>query len=113
MTIPTQSTADLLHGPVAMLDSAVPVIAVVSEGRGGRAAGPVVDRLRRTGADVLVVGAGARGPDELPVVAEGVPEELLPVLEIMPLQQLALRLACDRGVDPDRPRGLSKVTRTR
>jgi glucosamine--fructose-6-phosphate aminotransferase (isomerizing) len=104
------STADLLHGPVAMLDSDVPVIAVVSEGRGGRAARPVVDRLRETGADVLVVGTGARG---LPIVATGVPEELLPVLEIMPLQQLAWRLALDRGADPDRPRGLSKVTRTR
>jgi glucosamine--fructose-6-phosphate aminotransferase (isomerizing) len=107
------STADLLHGPVAMLDSAVPVIAVVSDGRGGAAARPVVDRLRGTGADVLVVGAGAAGPDALPVAAAGVPEELLPVLEIMPLQQLAWRLAVDRGTDPDQPRGLSKVTRTR
>lgn len=35
------------------------------------------------------------------------------VLEILPLQQLAWRLAVDRGTDPDRPRGLSKVTRTR
>jgi glucosamine--fructose-6-phosphate aminotransferase (isomerizing) len=102
------STADLLHGPVAMLDSAVPVIAVVSPGRGGDAARPVVARLRETGADVLVVGAG-----DLPIASAGLPEELLPILEIMPLQQLAWRLAIDRGGDPDRPRGLSKVTRTR
>lgn len=107
------STADLLHGPVAMLDSAVPLIAVVSEGRGGAAAMPTVERIRKTGADVLVVGAGATGDDALPVIAGGVPEELLAVLEILPLQQLALRLSLDRGVDPDRPRGLSKVTRTR
>ena len=60
------STADLLHGPVAMLDSAVPVIAVVSPGRGGDAARPVVDRLRDTGADVLVVGAG-----DLPIASDG------------------------------------------
>jgi glutamine---fructose-6-phosphate transaminase (isomerizing) len=102
------STADLLHGPVAMLDSAVPVIAVVSPGQGGEAARPVVARLRETGADVLVVGTG-----DLPIAAEGLPEELLPVLEIMPLQQLAWRLAINRGGDPDHPRGLSKVTRTR
>jgi glucosamine--fructose-6-phosphate aminotransferase (isomerizing) len=68
----------------------------------------VVARLRETGADVLVVGTG-----DLPIAAEGLPEELLPVLEIMPLQQLAWRLAIDRGADPDRPRRLSKVTRTR
>jgi glucosamine--fructose-6-phosphate aminotransferase (isomerizing) len=102
------SAADLLHGPIAMLDSAVPVIAVVSPGRGGAAARPVVARLRETGADVLVVGSG-----ELPIASAGLPEELLPVLEILPLQQLAWRLAIDRGGDPDRPRGLSKETHTR
>jgi glucosamine--fructose-6-phosphate aminotransferase (isomerizing) len=106
------SAADLMHGPVATVDRRVPVIAVVSAGTGGRATGPVVDRLRGTGADVLVVG-GAAGPDGLPVAADGVGEELLPVLEILPLQQLAWRLALDRGEDPDRPRGLAKVTRTR
>ena len=39
-------------------------------------------------------------------------ETLAPILEILPLQQLAWRLAIDRGGDPDRPRGLSKVTET-
>ena len=53
------------------------------------------------------------GPDgDVPIVADGVPEDLLPVLEILPLQQLAWRLALDRGADPDRPRGLAKVTST-
>jgi glucosamine--fructose-6-phosphate aminotransferase (isomerizing) len=106
------STADLLHGPVAMLDSGVPVIAVISTGRGGQAARPVVDKLCETGADVLEVGDAAR-PGGLVVVSNGIGEELLPVLEILPLQQLAWRLALDRGGDPDQPRGLSKVTKTR
>jgi glucosamine--fructose-6-phosphate aminotransferase (isomerizing) len=43
---------------------------------------------------------------------DGVDETLAPIVEILPLQQLAWRLAIDRGGDPDRPRGLSKVTRT-
>ena len=102
------STADLLHGPVAMLGPDVPLIAVVTPGHGGEASRPVVARLRESGVDVLVVGDG-----DLPVATAGVPEELNPVLEILPLQQLAWRLAIDRGTDPDRPRGLSKVTRTR
>jgi glucosamine--fructose-6-phosphate aminotransferase (isomerizing) len=95
-----------------MVDSEVPVIAVVSEGRGAQATLPVVERLRAGGVDVLLVG-GAAGPDGLGVAAAGLPEELMPVLEILPLQQLAWRLALDRGADPDQPRGLSKVTRTR
>jgi glucosamine--fructose-6-phosphate aminotransferase (isomerizing) len=106
------STADLLHGPVAMLDSNVPVIAVVSKGPGGRATRPVIDQLRGTGADVLEVGDAA-GEEGLLVRSDGVGEELTPILEILPLQQLAWRLALDRGGDPDQPRGLSKVTKTR
>jgi glucosamine--fructose-6-phosphate aminotransferase (isomerizing) len=42
----------------------------------------------------------------------GIPEELAPLLEILPLQQLALQLAIARGGDPDKPRGLYKVTET-
>jgi glucosamine--fructose-6-phosphate aminotransferase (isomerizing) len=102
------SGADLLHGPLAVVGPDVPVIAVTTPGRGGAALAPVVDRLAALGADVLSV-----GPDDgLPVASTGVAEELLPILEILPLQQLAWRLAIDRGGDPDRPRGLSKVTET-
>jgi glucosamine--fructose-6-phosphate aminotransferase (isomerizing) len=39
-------------------------------------------------------------------------EELHPILEILPLQRLALALALERGVNPDAPRGLRKVTET-
>lgn len=102
------SGADLLHGPLAMIDSAVPVIALVSPGRGGAAMAPVLERLATSGADVLPVGR----PDGIPLASDGIAEELLPILEILPLQQLAWRLALDRAEDPDHPRGLAKVTRT-
>lgn len=102
------SGADLLHGPLAMIDRSVPVIAVVSPGAGGTAMAPVIERLRQTNAHVLQVGS----PDGLPIAGAGVAEELLPMLEILPLQRLAWRLALRRSIDPDRPRGLSKVTLT-
>lgn len=102
------SGADLLHGPLAMIDADVPVIAVTSSGRGGTAMRPVVERLRESGADVLEVGS----PGGLELASSDLDEELLPILEILPLQQLAWQLAVNRGEDPDRPRGLSKVTRT-
>ena len=103
------SGADLLHGPLAMIDSGVPVIVVVSPGRGGAAMADTLDRLAATGADVLRV-----GPDDgLPVRSHGIAESLSPILEILPLQRLAWRLALDRGLDPDRPRGLAKATSTR
>jgi glutamine---fructose-6-phosphate transaminase (isomerizing) len=104
------SGADLLHGPLAMLDPRVPVIAIVTPGRGAAAMTAVLDRLAGLDLDVLRVGPW----DGLPVAgADGRLDELLsPILEILPLQQLAWRLAIDRGGDPDRPRGLSKVTET-
>ena len=102
------SGADLLHGPLAMIDQVVPVIAITSPGKGGDAMRPVLERLAELDTPVLRVGV----EDGLPIAAEGIAEHLLPILEIMPLQRLAWRLALDRRLDPDRPRGLSKVTQT-
>ena len=50
------SGADLLHGPLAMIDPQVPVLAVVGAGVGGRAMEQVLPRLAEQGADVLCVG---------------------------------------------------------
>jgi glucosamine--fructose-6-phosphate aminotransferase (isomerizing) len=113
------SGADLLHGPMAMVDAGLPVIAIHTPGAGGRAMLAVLERLRERQADLLLVGepAGALGPGQptgphLPVTTAGLPEELYPIVEILPLQQLACQLAVLRGGDPDAPRGLAKVTRT-
>ncbi len=108
------SGADLLHGPMAMIDRGFPVIAIAPMGAGGAALVPVIERLRQLGADLLVVGdpaLTARGDLGLPLPELG-PEVLSPILAIIPLQQLAWRLARERGGDPDRPRGLNKVTET-
>ncbi|MGW1885120.1 SIS domain-containing protein [Streptomyces sp. NPDC001970] len=110
------SGADLLHGPLAMVDNISPVIAVVTDGRGGEALQPVLDRLRGRGADLFVVGPkrqvdAASAGFVLPT--EGVAEEVQPVLEILPLQLLAYEVTIARGQDPDAPRALAKVTETR
>ncbi|WP_211600671.1 SIS domain-containing protein [Gordonia effusa] len=108
------SGADLLHGPLATVDPQVPVLAVVPAGAGGAAMLPVLERLAERNADVFGVGA----PDRIAGLAGGialpgsVPDELSPLLEIIPLQQLSLHLAIARGGDPDTPRGLAKVTET-
>ncbi|GAA4674524.1 SIS domain-containing protein [Streptomyces chumphonensis] len=109
------SGADLLHGPLAMVDNVSPVIAIVTDGKGGEALQPVLDRLRDRGADLVVVGPkpqvdAASAGFVLPV--DGVREELQPVLEILPLQMLAYEVTIARGQDPDAPRALAKVTET-
>ncbi|GAB3667618.1 SIS domain-containing protein [Streptomyces sparsus] len=110
------SGADLLHGPLAMVDNVSPVIAIVTDGKGGQALQPVLDRLKDRGADLVVVGPkaqvdGASAGFVLPT--DGVVEELQPILEILPLQMLAYEVTIARGQDPDAPRALAKVTETR
>ncbi|MEU2791403.1 SIS domain-containing protein [Streptomyces sp. NPDC007100] len=110
------SGADLLHGPLAMVDNISPVIAIVTEGKGGEALRPVLERLRDRGADLVVVGSRAevdRAVAGFALPTHGVPEELQPVLEILPLQRLAYEVTLARGQDPDAPRSLAKVTETR
>ena len=106
------SGADLLHGPLAMTDPDVPVLAMVGSGPGGRAMADVVNRLAERRADVVTIGAtdvpGASGRLAVPAVDE----RYSPLLDILPLQKLALSLALARGEDPDAPRGLKKVTST-
>ena len=107
------SGADLLHGPLAMTDPDVPVLAIVGDGPGGRSMREVVARLAERRADVVTIGAtevaGAAGRLAVPAVAD---ERYSALLDILPLQKLALALALARGEDPDAPRGLTKVTTT-
>jgi glucosamine--fructose-6-phosphate aminotransferase (isomerizing) len=106
--------ADLLHGPIAGVDSTTTVLAICNDGRALAAMNATIDALNQRTARVCVMGsaAGKVTAAQRTGVAS-LPEELAPVLEILPVQQLALRLALSRGGDPDKPRGLRKVTRTR
>lgn len=108
------SGADLLHGPMAMIERGFPVIAIVPEGAGGAALRPVLERLREREADMLVIGdpeAARLGTVGLALPDIG-PEVLTPLLTILPMQRFAWHLARQCGGDPDQPRGLQKVTET-
>jgi glucosamine--fructose-6-phosphate aminotransferase (isomerizing) len=104
------SPADLRHGPIAAVGEGFPVLAF-SGGETGDPADPdLVSTLRARGARVAVVGPVAAADCPLPA---GVPPALLPVLAVIRGQQVAAALARRRGLDPDAPAGLSKVTLTR
>ena len=107
------SGADLLHGPLALADRDMPVLAVVGGGPGGTAMSEVVERLRSRRAEIVTVGPVPVPGVEARVRTPMVDESLSPLLDIVPLQRLALALAVDRGEDPDAPRGITKVTHTR
>jgi glucosamine--fructose-6-phosphate aminotransferase (isomerizing) len=108
------SGADLLHGPLAMIDQGNPVLAVIPEGVGVDAMRPVLERLRANSADVTVLGGptSVRPGSHDVLLGHTLSEELSPVVDVIALQQLAREMAVARGYDPDSPRGLSKVTET-
>ena len=103
------SAADLRHGPIAVVERGLPVLALVAAGPAREDMVALVAELGERGAEVLTVG-DEPGAD-LPLPAD-VPEALAAILAVVRAQQLALALARRRGLDPDAPAGLSKVTRT-
>jgi glucosamine--fructose-6-phosphate aminotransferase (isomerizing) len=119
------SPADLLHGPIAAVGPEVPVLLFAPDEPSRDSVFDIVPALRRRGAPVLVVAHATPGPAvaaltaadvaiALPAGPSGpVAPWLTPLVAIVPAQLLAARLAVLRGVDVDRPAGLTKVTSTR
>ncbi len=110
------SSADFWHGPVALVEDGFPVIAVVPESPTAQELEELLAHLRSRGADLVVLSPRKAASElaETPIVLPaGVPEWLSPIVSVVPGQYFALGLTVAKGLDPDRPRGLSKVTRTR
>jgi len=104
------SSADFSHGPIALAERGLP--AIVISAPGGKPEAELLEMSRRLvsrGSPVLPIGLPAPGAIPLPEV----PELLSPLVAVVPGQLLAFHTAKARGLDPDRPRGLRKVTKTR
>jgi glucosamine--fructose-6-phosphate aminotransferase (isomerizing) len=109
------SSADFQHGPVALVEPGFPVLAVAPRGVPARGLRELLDRLRRRGADLVIISDDATtlaGADDGIAVPAGLPEWLMPLVDIVPGQWFALGLTEAKGLDPETPRNLRKVTRT-
>jgi glucosamine--fructose-6-phosphate aminotransferase (isomerizing) len=107
------TATDMVHGPVAALDRMFPVWAVASDDEAIAPVGEAVARARRAGATVVATGTQAEAIDadyRLAVPAPALPL-LSPLLSVVPGQLFAWVLARAKGLDPDRPAGLTKITR--
>jgi glucosamine--fructose-6-phosphate aminotransferase (isomerizing) len=107
------SGADFQHGPIALVDQGSHVLAVGTTGPALAGMVELLGRLAERGAELLVMsddadalrlGAGVPLPT--------LPEWLSPLAAIVPAQLFAYHLALARGMDPETPRHLTKVTRT-
>jgi glucosamine--fructose-6-phosphate aminotransferase (isomerizing) len=110
------SSADFQHGPVALVQDRFLVLAIVPEGKPAAELTRFLDSLRARKPRLVVIASRSKtlalGGTAIPL-PRGLPEWLSPIAAVVPGQLFALGLAQARGLDPDRPRGLSKVTRTR
>jgi glucosamine--fructose-6-phosphate aminotransferase (isomerizing) len=102
------SAADLLHGPVAVVQHGFPVLAFVGEGPTKASMTDLVTELRGRGGRVAVVGPADA---DLPVPS-GLAEALATIPAAIRAQQVARALTLLRGLDPDAPAGLTKITLT-
>lgn len=113
-TVP-YSSADFLHGPIASIHQGYPVIAIAQRGQVYRDILDVINKVRALGAELAVISddpdAQAMANLVLPTPA-GIPEWLSPVTNVLPGQILGWQIAVQKGLDPDKPRGLSKITET-
>jgi glucosamine--fructose-6-phosphate aminotransferase (isomerizing) len=108
------STADFAHGPVILAGADIPALAIRPDGPLGREVDDSVVTIERRGGRPIVIG-GDEVRDRTDALAVPVPasEALSPLTLILPGQLIVEATARRRGVDPDAPVGLGKVTLTR
>lgn len=110
------SSADFMHGPIAVVGSGFPALVVAPSGKMFDTMRNFSLELKSRGAELLIISdhqdllAEAVTPLPLP---ERMPEWLSPIPAVVLGQLFALHLTLTKGNDPDQPRGLQKVTHTR
>ena len=106
------SAAEMKHGPIALIDEQMPVLVLCSRGDTYEKTLSNLEEARTRGGRIIAV--GTEGDQELAEKAEDVfflpscGRLALPILEVVPLQLLAYRVADIRGTDVDQPRNLAK-----
>ncbi|RLP75199.1 SIS domain-containing protein [Mycetocola tolaasinivorans] len=106
------SAADAIHGPLGQVTPGTVAIVLTGTALGRDSVIEFAEKAHALGADVLEVGGGVLPFAAAHITLPQVPMGGVPLLETIPLQQLALELAIERGLDPDSPAGLNKVTLT-
>ena len=104
------SAGELKHGPLALLEKDVPVVAVAPTGKTLDKLISNIEEAKARGARTIAVGSseGLKRVADTLIAVPPVDELLSPIPYIVPLQLMAYHLAVLRGNDPDKPRNLAK-----
>ncbi len=105
------SSAEILHGPISIVDNGFPVLALAAGDAAEQSLAEVADKITAMGAQVFVTSDLCRDAQSLAHVRTG--HALTdPLALIVSFYSMVERLARDRGINPDLPRHLRKVTET-
>lgn len=112
------SSADFLHGPISVLEAGFrfPLLVIAPSGKTQADLGSFIETVRARGASPVVISDHTEllSHADVPLrIPEGIPEWLSPLVAIIPGQLMALQLTMSKGLNPDQPVGLTKVTETR
>ena len=107
------AAGEMKHGPIALIDPAVPVIAIVPSGPLFEKTASNLQEAAARGGRVIVLSdaAGAaklRGIASQTIVLPTVDPFVAPILYAIPVQSLAYHVAVLKGTDVDQPRNLAK-----
>ncbi|MDO8869862.1 MAG: glutamine--fructose-6-phosphate transaminase (isomerizing) [Methanobacteriaceae archaeon] len=107
------AAGELKHGPLALIDDGVPVVAVAPPGNIHDKTLSNVEEVRARGAHVISVGSDndeilkSESKDFMGTDSE-IDELISPIPYIVPLQLLAYYISIEKGIDPDKPKNLAK-----
>ena len=107
------AAGELKHGPLALIDDDVPVVAVVPPGKSHDRTLSNVQEVKARGARVIGLGSEddpvlSSEASDMVEFPHQIPELLSPLLYVVPLQLLAYHISVQRGIDPDKPKNLAK-----
>jgi glucosamine--fructose-6-phosphate aminotransferase (isomerizing) len=105
------SGAEIKHGPMALIEEGYPLLIFATRGPTQASLVALATEMRGRGARVLLAAPADVAERDLTLPVAATPD-LDPIVAIQAFYVMAAKLSKARGLDPDRPRHLSKVTRT-
>ena len=110
------ATSDFQHGPIAMIERDIPVMIFAPDGPSAKDVSSMIEKLCKEQIETIVI-SNRKDILDMGTTAFSIPETsndvISPFFNVIVAQMFACRLALVKGLNPDSPRGLSKVTVTK